>query len=182
MQATRKEGSAENLHTYFAAAISRLGIYIQICRRRGGWGREQCSKQRNSMCVCIGCGGKGHGLKDRLTVCFHILVVAGDTFSQEEESLSVKCAGRRVTQGSGALTGARRRGEVKSLSRVRLFATPWTVAYQASLSMGFSRQEYWSGLPFPSPEDLPDPGIKPRSPALEADALTSEPPGKPDQT
>ena len=56
-------------------------------------------------------------------------------------------------------------------------ATPWTVAYQASPSMGFSRQEYWSGLPFPSPGDLPDPGIKPRSPAFEADALTSEPPG-----
>ena len=65
------------------------------------------------------------------------------------------------------------------LSRVRLFATPWTVAHQAPPSMGFSRQEYWSGLPFPSPGDLPDPGIKPRSPALEADALTSEPPGKP---
>ena len=68
---------------------------------------------------------------------------------------------------------------VKSLSRVRLFATPWTVAYQASPSMGFSRQKYWSGLPFPSPGDLPDPGIEPGSPALEADALTSEPPGKP---
>ena len=54
--------------------------------------------------------------------------------------------------------------------------TPWTVAYQASPSMGFSRQEYQSGLPFPSPGDLPDPGIEPRSPALEADALTSEPP------
>ena len=69
--------------------------------------------------------------------------------------------------------------EVKSLSRVRLFATPWTVAHQAPLSMGFSRQEYWSGFPFPSPGDLPDPGIEPRSPALRADALTSEPPGKP---
>ena len=68
--------------------------------------------------------------------------------------------------------------KVKSLSRVRLFATPWTVAHQAPLSMGFSRQEYWSGLLFPSPGDLPDPGIEPRSPALQADALTSEPPGK----
>ena len=67
---------------------------------------------------------------------------------------------------------------VKSLSRVQLFATPWTVAYQASPSMGFSRREYWSGLPFPSPGDLPDPGIEPRSPALQADALQSEPPGK----
>ena len=71
--------------------------------------------------------------------------------------------------------------KVKSLSRVRLFVTPWTVAYQASPSMGFSRQEYWSGLPFPSPGDLPDPGIEPGSPALEADALTSEPPRKPRQ-
>ena len=68
---------------------------------------------------------------------------------------------------------------MKSLSHVPLFATPWNVAYQAPLSMGFSRQEYWSGLPFPSPGDLPNPGIEPRSPSLWADALTSEPPGKP---
>ena len=68
---------------------------------------------------------------------------------------------------------------MKSLSRVQPFVTPWTVAYQAPPSMGFSRQEYWSGLPFPSPEDLPDPGIEPGSPALEADTLTSEPLGKP---
>ena len=58
-------------------------------------------------------------------------------------------------------------------------ATPWAVAYQASPSMGFSRQEYWSGLPFPSPGDLLDPGFKPRSPVLQADALSFEPPGKP---
>ena len=63
--------------------------------------------------------------------------------------------------------------KVKLLNHVRLFATPWTVAYQASLSVGFSRQEYWSGLPFPAPGDLPDPGIEPRSPALQADALPS---------
>ena len=68
---------------------------------------------------------------------------------------------------------------MKSLSRVRLFATPGTVAYQAPPSMGFSRQECWSGLPFPSPGDLLDPGIEPVSPALRADALPSEPPGKP---
>ena len=66
----------------------------------------------------------------------------------------------------------------KSLSCVRLFVTPWTGAYQAPLSMRFFRQEYWSGLPFPSPGDLPDPGIEPRCPALESDTLTSEPPGK----
>ena len=69
--------------------------------------------------------------------------------------------------------------EVSEVSRVRLFATPWTVAYQALPSMGFSWQEYWSGLPFPSPGDLPDPGIEPGSPAFQADTLTSEPPGKP---
>ena len=65
--------------------------------------------------------------------------------------------------------------KVKSLSRVQLFVTPWTVAYQAPQSMGFSKQECWNGLPFPSP----DPGSEPDSPALQADALLSEPPGKP---
>ena len=68
--------------------------------------------------------------------------------------------------------------DAQSLSHVRLFATPRTVAYQAPPSMGFSRQEYWGGLPFPSPGDLPNPGIEPGSPAFQADALTSEPPGK----
>ena len=68
---------------------------------------------------------------------------------------------------------------MKSLSHVQLFATPWTVAYQAPQSMGFSSQEYWSGLPFPSPGDLPNPGVEPGSPALQADTLPPEPPGKP---
>ena len=68
--------------------------------------------------------------------------------------------------------------EVKSLSRVRLFATPWTIAHEAPPSMEFSRQEYWSGLPFPSPGDLPNPGIEPGSPTLQADTLPSEPPRK----
>ena len=67
---------------------------------------------------------------------------------------------------------------MKSLSRVQLFATPWTVAYQAPPSMGFSRLECWTGLPFLSTVDLPDPGIDPGPPALQADALPSEPPGK----
>ena len=65
------------------------------------------------------------------------------------------------------------------LSRAQLFATPWTIARQAPLSVGSSREEYWSGLPFPSPRDLPDPGIKPRSPALQVDSLPSGPTGKP---
>ena len=68
--------------------------------------------------------------------------------------------------------------KVKLLSHVRLFATPWTVACQAPPSMGFSRQECWSRLPFPSPGDLPDPGLQPGSPASQADVLPSEPPGK----
>ena len=64
-------------------------------------------------------------------------------------------------------------------SCVRLFVTPWTLAHQAPLSMEFSRQEYWSGLPHPSPGDLPHTGIEPGSPAMQADSLLSEPPGKP---
>ena len=63
------------------------------------------------------------------------------------------------------------------LSCVQLFVTPWTVAHQAPLSMEFSQQEYWSGLPFPLP--LPNPGIKPMSPALAGGFFTTEPPGKP---
>ena len=64
--------------------------------------------------------------------------------------------------------------KVKSLSRVQLFVTQWTVVHQAPPSMGFSRQQYWSRLPFPSPGDLPDPGIEPGSPALQADSLPTE--------
>ena len=68
---------------------------------------------------------------------------------------------------------------VLSLSRVRLFPTPWTVAHQDLPSMEFSRHEYWSGLPFPSPGDLLDPEIEPRSPIFQANSLPSEPPRKP---
>ena len=72
--------------------------------------------------------------------------------------------------------------KVKSLNRVPLLATPRTVARQAPQSMGFSRQEHWSGVPFPSPEDLPDPGTESASPALQVDSLLAEPPGKPKNT
>ena len=68
---------------------------------------------------------------------------------------------------------------VQSLSRVPLFVIPWTIAHQAPLSMEFSRQEFWSGLLLPSPGDLPNPGIKPRSLTLQEDSLPTEPPGKP---
>ena len=71
----------------------------------------------------------------------------------------------QVTRPKAALRN-RNPLNVESLSRVRFFVTPWTVAYQAPLPMGFSKQEYWSGLPFPSPGDLPDPGIEPGSSAL----------------
>ena len=79
---------------------------------------------------------------------------------QKDIVVSLKLTRQGVRQG------------VKSLSRVQLFAIPWTVVYQTSLP----RQGYWNGLPFPSPGDRPDPGIKPRSPALWVDALPSEPP------
>ena len=72
--------------------------------------------------------------------------------------------------------------KAKLLSRVRLFVTLWTVAHQTPPSMGFSRQEYWSGLPFPSPGDLLEPGMEPESLELQADALPSESPGKPIRT
>ena len=65
---------------------------------------------------------------------------------------------------------------LRHFSRVQLFVTPWTVACQASLSVGFSRQEYWSGLPIPSPGDLSDPGIETASPALAGEFSTTEPP------
>ena len=68
--------------------------------------------------------------------------------------------------------------KVKSFSCVQLLATPWTAAYQAYLSMEFPRQEYWSGLPFPSPEDLANLGIEPMSPALADGFFATEPPGK----
>ena len=69
--------------------------------------------------------------------------------------------------------------KVKTFSRVRFSETPWTAAYQVPPSMGFSRREYWSGLPLPSPGDLPTSGTEPGSPALQADSLPSEAPGKP---
>ena len=70
---------------------------------------------------------------------------------------------------------------VQELSHAQLFVSPGTEAHSAPLSMGFPRQKYWSGLPFPSPGDLPDPAIEPGSPALQADALPTELPGKPEK-
>ena len=111
------------------------------------------------MCVCVGNQSAQNVICEAIQL--HTKVIIGAPYNLTTWLIQVKLV------------------KVKSLSRVWLFATPWTVAHQAYPSMGFSRQEYQSGLPFPSPGDLPDPGIKPRSPALQADALTSEPSGKP---
>ena len=81
-----------------------------------------------------------------------------------------------VRQSSGLLSSGKLK--VCVLSHFWLSATPWAVVHQASLSMGFSRQEYWSGLPCPPPGDLPDPVMEPGSPALQADSFTAEPPGE----
>ena len=90
--------------------------------------------------------------------------VSGRDENNMETTMKARMAtGKKMISGRRKCLG--RKVKVKSLSRVRLFVTPWTIAYQLPLS----RQEYWSGLPFPSPEELPEPGIKPGSPALQAD-------------
>ena len=92
-------------------------------------------------------------------------------------ALSAKDKGWHTSSGISLTTVA---VFVQSLSCVWLSANPWTVALQASPSVGFSRQEYWSGLPFPSPGDLSNPGVETESPALAGRFFTAEPPGKPD--
>ena len=95
------------------------------------------------------------------------VVPALETFGQRLRTL-----GHPITLGGSV------KSECSLLSGVQLFATPLTVARQAPLSMEFSRQEYWSGLLCPPPGCLPDPGVKLRSPALQAGSFPSEPPGK----
>ena len=96
--------------------------------------------------------------------------------------MSKHCAMRYVLVMEDTVLWERGRVHVSVLSRVQLFVTPWTVACQAPVSMEFSRQEYWSGLPFRPPGVLPDPGIERESPvfpALAGRLFTTEPPGKP---
>ena len=121
--------------------------------------------------------------KSNLCLCLHMTIFLPCSYARVGHDSTTKppppphsCCG----EASGFLSHQEDScgSEVKSLSRVRLFVTPWTVAYQAPQSTEFSRQEYWSGLSFPS-GDLPNQGIEPWSPALPADALPSEPPGKP---
>ena len=104
--------------------------------------------------ISLVCGVQKGDTNDR--VCW----IAADSQTQKNELLG--------TKGEGSVHVR------QSLSRVQLFTTPWTVAHQAPLSMEFSRQEHWSGLPLPSPGDLPNSRIKPRSPLLQADAPPSE--------
>ena len=106
----------------------------------------------------------------------NLLAVQGASILQCSAFFTVQLSHPYMTTGKTiSLTRRTFVGKVQtnvSLSRIRLFVTPWIVAYQAPLSMGFSRQEYWSGLPFPSPGNLPHPGIEPRSPTLQAYSFT----------
>ena len=113
-------------------------------------------------------------LPPRVSLC-HLLANTGQKSAGKEHanlqshSLSVRKQSMEIN------TWIKAKRKAKSLSRVRLFPTPWAVAYQAPPSMELSKQECWSGLPFPSPEDLPDSGIEPRSPVLHADSLPWKP-------
>ena len=98
---------------------------------------------------------------------------------QQIQVLAGKLKIKMMNQGKAVILWTKCESESEVLSPIWLCVTLWTVAYHAPPTMGFSRQEYWSGLPFPSPGDLPDHGIEPGPPSLEADALTSEPPGNP---
>ena len=126
----------------------------------------------------------------RLLVCFFSMLLLLSRFSRVQVCATPEMAAHQapLSQDSpGKNTGVGchfhlQCVKVKSLSHVRLFATPWTVAHQLPLSVEFSRQEYWSGLPFPPPGDLPNPDIKllsPASPALAGRFFTTVPPGKP---
>ena len=117
---------------------------------------------------CSPPGSSVHGiLQARILEWVAISFSRGSSQARDRTQVS-RIAGRRFNLW--ATREAQKKVKVKSLSRVQLFVTPWIAAHQAPLSMGFSMQEYWSGLPFPSPGDLPDPGIKPRSRALQPDA------------
>ena len=109
----------------------------------------------------------------------HPYMTAGKTIALTRRTFGGKVMSLLFNMLSRLVVTFLPRSKVKSFSCVRLFVTPWTVAYQAPWSVGFSRQEYWSGLPFPFPGDLPNPGIEPRSPPLQTDTFPSEPLGFP---
>ena len=123
--------------------------------------------------VCSPPGSSVHGILQARILEWVAVLFRGSSKSGDLPNPGIKPASLLSFELAGGLFTTSANWEakeglvnVKSLSRARLFATPGTVAYQAPLPMGFSRQEYWNGLPFPSPGDLPDPGIEPRSPTL----------------
>ena len=131
-------------------------------------------------CVCAGSLSQVLLLVTPRTVALQALLSVGILQFKKEKQMkrhqvSAGCPFKKQRVPLRCCNGA---GGLVAKSCLTL-ATPWTVAHQAPLSMGFSRQEYWSGLPFPSPEDLSDPGIKPGSPALQAGSLPTEIRGKP---
>ena len=120
-----------------------------------------------------------HGiLQARILEWVAIAFSKGSSQPRDRTEVSL-IVGRFFTSRATREAFSNERKKVKLLSHVQLFVTPRIVTYQASLSMEFSRLEYQSRLPFPSPGDLPNPGIRPRSSALKAKALPSELPGKP---
>ena len=158
--------------------------YMKICKVRWGSNMCSCSVTKSCLALCnpMDCtlpGFSVHGISQAripewVAISFSRLIFLTQALNPMSSALA---GGFFTTKPPGKPNVWW--SEVKWLSHVWLFATPWTAAYQAPPSMGFSRQEYWSGLPFPSPGDLPNPGIEPRSPALWADTLPSKPPGKP---
>ena len=122
---------------------------------------------------CSGPGSSVHGISQARILEWVAIRFSRDLPNKRNESASVAWQADSLPLSHQYIYKVK--VKVKSLSRVQLFGTPWALAHQAPPSMGFSRQVYWSGLPFPSPGDLPDPGIEPGSPAFQEDALTSEP-------
>ena len=132
-----------------------------------------------SSCVSSSLPKPNHHALDLTGTTFHVFLISDPSPdpTQFRSSWATPTASQLlVCLSSHLLSPIPSKVKVKSLSRVWLFATTWTVAYRAPPSMGFSRQESWSGLPLPSPGDLPSSGIKPGSTTLQADTLPSEPP------
>ena len=136
----------------------------QDCTRTGSkelWlGKSQQGKVWDS-------GSKGHSFPELLKILFSCDLTKLNIPSSKCVYFNLHCS------------PATQKWKCYSLSCVWLFVTPWTVAHQSPLSVGFYRQEYWSGLPCPPPRDLPNPKMEPESPTWQADSLPSESPGKP---
>ena len=167
----------------YSVAQSRLPLLqpLQAPLSMGFPRQEYCSRDGTGVpCIAEGFFSTEPPRK-RLCVCRHIKksekiqvpFTIGMTLINGPKRRNVCC--RVIQRFHLSEKQSNKKVKVKLLSRVRLLATPWTVAHQAPPSMRFSSQEYWSGLPLPSPGDLHNPGIEPGSPALQADALPSGP-------